>query len=102
LDIGTGHGRLLLEISKLNPKVELYGIDISEKMSECARINLSNINIDLKLGNINHTNFDNEFFDIITCTGSFYLWNTPIEGLNEIFRILKPNKTAILFETYIE
>lgn len=102
LDIGTGHGRLLLEISKLNPKLELYGIDISENMIELARENLSNINVDLRQGNINHTDFDDDFFDIITCTGSFYLWNAPIEGLNEIYRILKPNKIGILFETHKE
>ncbi len=102
LDIGTGHGRLLFELNRLNPKIELFGIDISTGMIDIAKTNLLYINVDLRQGNINRTNYNNDFFDIITCTGSFYLWNAPIEGLNEIHRILKPNKTAVLFETHKE
>jgi len=102
LDVGTGHGRLLIEINKLNPKIELYGLDISEKMINLAKTNLINIKADLQIGNITNTNYQSNYFDLITCTGSFYLWNAPIEGLNEIHRILKPNKTAILFESHKE
>ena len=102
LDIGTGHGRLLIEINNLNPKIELYGLDISEKMINLAKTNLINIKSDLQQGNITCTNYKSNYFDLITCTGSFYLWNTPIEGLNEIYRILKTNKIAILFESHKE
>lgn len=102
LDVGTGHGRLLIEINKLNPKIELYGLDISEKMINLAKTNLKNIKVDLQQGNITSTNYRANYFDLITCTGSFYLWNAPVEGLNEIHRILKPNKTAILFESHKE
>ncbi|MFX1407407.1 MAG: class I SAM-dependent methyltransferase [Promethearchaeota archaeon] len=100
LDIGTGHGRLLIEINKLNPKIELYGLDISEKMIALAKSNLKNIKVDLKQGNITNTNYKSNYFDLITCTGSLYLWNAPIDALNEIHRILKPKKTAILFESH--
>lgn len=102
LDIGTGHGRLLGEINKLNPKIDLYGLDISEKMINLAKTNLTNINVDLQIGNIASTNYESNFFDLITCTGSFYLWDIPIEAINEIYRILKPNKAAILFESHKE
>ncbi|MFX1457371.1 MAG: class I SAM-dependent methyltransferase [Promethearchaeota archaeon] len=102
LDIGTGHGRLLVEINKLNPKIELYGLDVSEKMINLAKANLKNIKADLQEGNITSTNYKSNYFDLITCTGSLYLWNAPIEGLNEIYRILKPNKIAILFESHKE
>ncbi|MFX1574387.1 MAG: class I SAM-dependent methyltransferase [Promethearchaeota archaeon] len=102
LDIGTGHGRLLIEINKLNPKIELYGLDISEKMINLAKTNLKNIKTDLQQGNITNTNYNSNYFDLITCTGSFYLWNDPIEGLNEIYRILKPKRSAILFESHKE
>ncbi|MFX1554931.1 MAG: class I SAM-dependent methyltransferase [Promethearchaeota archaeon] len=102
LDIGTGHGRLLVEINNINPNIELYGIDISEKMIELAKNNLNNIHANLQQGNICSTNFQEDFFDLITCTGSLYLWNSPIEALNEINRILKPGKVAILFESHKE
>ncbi len=102
LDIGTGHGRLLIEVFEKNPKIELYGLDVSEKMIELAKINLKDIHVNLKQGNITKTNFEDDYFDLITCTGSFYLWNSPIEALNEIYRILKPQKQVILFESHKE
>ncbi len=100
LDIGTGHGKLLKEIHKLNPQIELYGLDISKAMIEVAKTNIAQIQVNLMQGNINSTIYEKDFFDLITCTGSFYLWNQPKESLNEIYRILKPNCKAVLFETY--
>jgi ubiquinone/menaquinone biosynthesis C-methylase UbiE len=100
LDIGTGHGNLLKEIHKFNPQIELYGLDISKAMIEVAKTNLTQIQVNLMQGNIISPIYEKDFFDLITCTGSFYLWNQPRESLNEIYRILKPNCKAVLFETY--
>jgi ubiquinone/menaquinone biosynthesis C-methylase UbiE len=102
LDIGTGHGRLLAEIFEKNPKIELYGLDISEKMVKLAKLNLKNIPVNLKQGNIIKTDFNEDYFDLITCTGSFYLWNSPTDALNEIYRIIKPQSKVIFFETHKE
>jgi ubiquinone/menaquinone biosynthesis C-methylase UbiE len=102
LDIGTGPGKLLVEINNLNPHIKLYGLDISESMLKIAEKNLSNIPIDLRLGNIRKTEYEDDFFDIITSTGSFYLWDYPIESIEEIHRLLKVNGLAYLFETYKE
>lgn len=43
LDIGTGPARLLLEIHRLNPDVELFGLDISDSMVQRAKKNLERI-----------------------------------------------------------
>jgi len=102
LDIGTGHGKLLAEIFEKNPKIELHGLDVSEKMIELAKLNLKNISVNLKQGNITKTDFNDDYFNLITCTGSFYLWNSPIDALNEIYRILKPQSKVILFESHKE
>jgi len=53
----------------------------------------------LRVGNIVKTEFQSDYFDAILCTGSFYNWDSPVEGLNEVFRILKSGKTAYFFET---
>jgi len=100
LDIGTGHGRLLLEINSINPLIELYGLDISKAMISIAQKNLEGIKVDLEVGNIQKAPYESNFFDLITCTGSFYLWNLPEKGLEEIFRILKKGFSAYLFETH--
>lgn len=100
LDVGAGPGRLLFEIYRLNPEIELFGLDISDSMVQLAKKNLSGIRADLRQGNIRSTNYESNFFDVVTCTGSFYLWNHPKECLEEIHRILKENQSAYLFETY--
>jgi len=100
LDIGTGPGHLLREIHRFSPQVELFGLDISEAMVTQARRNLSGIPADLRCGNIRHTDYADDFFDLITSTGSFYLWDEPVECLNEIHRILKPSGVACIYESY--
>jgi ubiquinone/menaquinone biosynthesis C-methylase UbiE len=52
LDIGTGPGFLLLEIHKLNPRIELNRLDLSKAMVNLARNNLAILKIDLRMGTI--------------------------------------------------
>jgi ubiquinone/menaquinone biosynthesis C-methylase UbiE len=98
LDIGTGPGRLLLEVYRLNPGLQLYGLDISQAMIELARKNLAGVTADLKVANVCTMGYEGNFFDAVVCTGSFYLWDQPVKGLEEIQRILKPGRSAHLFE----
>jgi ubiquinone/menaquinone biosynthesis C-methylase UbiE len=100
LDVGTGPGRLLMEINRLNPGIELFGLDISASMIKVARNNMQNIRANLRVGSIRHTEYESDFFTAVTSVGSFYLWDYPEESLEEIFRILKNNKSAYLFEVY--
>lgn len=100
LDVGAGPGRLLAELRRLNPAFELYGLDISTSMVELAQRRLAGLGIDLRLGEIAHSGYDGDFFDLVTCTGSFYLWDSPRQCLDEVFRILKPGCSAYLFESF--
>ena len=98
LVVGTGPGRLVQEIHKLNPNLELFGLDISAAMIMQAKRNLMGTDINLLQGNIQTTDFDDEFFDLIACSGNFYLWDMPDVGLEEIYRILKKGQSAYLYE----
>ncbi|MBI4674188.1 MAG: class I SAM-dependent methyltransferase [Chloroflexi bacterium] len=100
LDVGTGPGRVLLEIHKRNPQLELCGLDIADAMVQLAKQNLAGIDVDLRQGNIRRTSYADDAFDLVTCTGSFYLWDYPEECLDEIHRILKKDRSAYLFETH--
>jgi ubiquinone/menaquinone biosynthesis C-methylase UbiE len=100
LDVGTGPGRLLIEINRLNPNSKLFGLDISDSMIKVARNNLQNIRADLRVGSIRHSGYESDFFTAVVSVGSFYLWDYPEESLEEIFRILKTGKSAYLFEVY--
>ena len=100
LDVGTGPGRLLIEINRLNPALELFGLDISASMIDVARSNLQNIPAHLRAGSIRRTDYESDFFTAVTSVGSFYLWDYPEESLEEIFRILRKGGSAYLFEVY--
>ena len=82
LDIGTGPGRLLYEINKRNPQLDLYGLDISESMLYIAKKYLQNIkNVDLRVGNIVKTQYQANYFDCIISSGSFYCGNRHLWAL---------------------
>jgi ubiquinone/menaquinone biosynthesis C-methylase UbiE len=100
LDVGAGPGRLLLEIHRLAPDLELYGLDISPAMVRQARKNLEGVRADFREGTIQRTDYESGYFTVVTCTGSLYLWDYPVESLDEIFRILKAGHSACMFETY--
>ena len=74
LDVGTGTGRLLIELRRLNPAFDLFGLDISAAMVALARKQLSGLGIDMRQGDIQNSGYDANFFDIVTSTGSFYLF----------------------------
>jgi ubiquinone/menaquinone biosynthesis C-methylase UbiE len=102
LDVGTGPGRLLAEVAKLNSEIELFGIDISKAMIRLAARNLSTIRAEVRIGDIRETEFPDDYFDLVTCTGSLYLWDEPIECLNEVHRILREGASAFLYESHRE
>jgi ubiquinone/menaquinone biosynthesis C-methylase UbiE len=104
LDIGTGPGLMLKELNELNPQIVPYGLDISESIVRIARSNLRKLGIVPRVfhGDIQDAPFEDNYFDIVTCSASFSYWPNPVRGLNEIHRILKPTGKAILFEPYKE
>ena len=69
-------------------------------MVEQASRNLADIKVELQYGNIRATNYKSDYFDLITRGGSFYLWDNPVEGLEEIYHILKLGGSANLYETH--
>jgi len=98
LDVGTGSGLQLEVIHGMRPKLELFGLDISGAAIRVAHRNLAGIEVDLREGSIERTFYDDDFFDIVTCNASMSYWKSPISCFDEIYRILKPGGSAILFE----
>lgn len=99
LDVGMGPGWLLLEIHRLNPALQLSALDVSPAMIRLAQQNLAGVTANLMLGNACAMGYESDSFDAVVCSGSFYLWDRPEEGLEEVHRVLKPGCSAHLFET---
>ena len=92
LDIGFGNGYLEKLIYR-EAKCSIYGIDISEDMVKTASKNnqkgIANGDIHLFVGDCCNLEFEDDSFDTITTMNTIYFWNDTIQGLREIYRVLK-------------
>ncbi|MBW9144686.1 class I SAM-dependent methyltransferase [Clostridium sp. CM027] len=94
LDVGCGTGNVLMKLVE-NSNIELYGLDISEKMIDMAKKNLGN-SADLKVSDSECMPWKNNTFDVIVCNASFHHYPNPDKTLLEMKRILKSNGTLII------
>lgn len=112
LDVGTGPARLLLKIHAVAPRLarlpsgesrqaqfQLVGIDSSDAMIAKAKENTAGIpSIELKKGNASHIPYPDGSFDIVVSTASMHHWKEPIKGINEMWRVLKNNGFALIYD----
>lgn len=101
LDIATGTGDLAIELSKAKPE-SILGIDIAEKMVDIGKKKveakkLQKI-IKLQTGDSLNIEFDDEYFDVATCSFGVRNFEDLNKGLSEIYRVLKNNGKIIILE----
>ncbi len=98
LDIACGTGDVTFQLAQKYTGGTIYGLDITQAMIDSA--NRRNIfsNIEFVCSDMCNTQFEDNFFDIITA--SYALRNSPDlnKTLNEIKRILKPNATLAILD----
>lgn len=90
LDIGTNMGFFLRNAK--GRQWNLFGVEPSPALSEMAR---RYFGLNVKTGFLDNTNFQNDFFDVITMTDVFEHIPEPHKILKEIHKIIKPD--GILF-----
>ena len=93
LDIGYGNGHLIKKMyKKYRPFV--CGIDISEDMRAAAEKRnaaaLKDGKLRLSIGDCCKLEYDDGTFDAVTSVNTIYFWNDTLQGMKEIFRVLKP------------
>jgi ubiquinone/menaquinone biosynthesis C-methylase UbiE len=109
LDVGSGTGRTVVQIAKRLTTGKLVGIDIWDTMElggnsperayTNAEIEGVKAKVEFKFGNVLEIPFDDDVFDIVTCSSA--LNNLPgkknrIKALKQIFRALKPGGKCML------
>lgn len=104
LDIATGTGDLVIELAKLNAD-KIIGLDISPGMLEIGRQKVKkkqlDDRIDMQLGDSEALHFDDHSFDGVTIAFGVRNFENLDLGLQEIFRVLKPNGTLVVLETAV-
>lgn len=102
LDIGTGPARLLLNLYQQALDMRLVGIDSSAAMVAQARKNISAAGIsdavEVKEGSAARIPFPDQSFDIVVSTVSMHHWKKPTDCLNEVYRVLKDNSFALMYD----
>jgi SAM-dependent methyltransferase len=102
LDIGTGPGWLLLALHRSLPEVEAIGVDISAAMVSLATKNLARVGcsrtVEVRRAGADALPFPDDSMDAVVSTGSLHHWKNPLAGLNEIHRVLKPERYALLYD----
>lgn len=94
LDIGFGNGYLDKLIYRKG-KCFIQGIDISEDMVKLANANNRTVvdNGDMKfdIGDCCDLSYADSSFDVVVTMNTIYFWKDTLEGLREIYRVLKEN-----------
>lgn len=99
LDVGCGTAYLAELLSKTH-NGSYTGLDISENMIEVAR--LKGIpNAEFVLGKSDALPFEENSFDIVTCSQSFHHYPRQDEAMKEAYRVLKKGGIYILSDTGI-
>jgi len=97
LDIGCGTGYLIDMLSK-NHKAEYTGLDLSPEMIKEA--NKKKIkNATFVEGRSDDLPFEDNTFDIVTCSQSFHHYPETDKPLKETLRVLKPGGLYIISDT---
>jgi demethylmenaquinone methyltransferase / 2-methoxy-6-polyprenyl-1,4-benzoquinol methylase len=101
LDVATGTADLAIELARLKPR-EIVGVDIAETMLEMGdkkieKLNLKNI-IRLQQADSEDLPFNDQTFDAATISYGVRNFETPLKGLKEIHRVLKPGGVIFILE----
>lgn len=101
LDVGTGPGYLPIELARLAPNAVIVGIDISRDMIKIARRNAEGSgvsNVKFMVEDANKMSFEDSSFDLIVSTGSLHHWRKPLRVINELYRVLKDEGQAWIYD----
>ena len=100
LDIATGTGDLAINLAKIKA-AKITGLDISKGMLDIAKakVKKKNLPIELILGDSENLPFADATFDAITVGYGVRNFENLDKGLQEIYRVLKPNGVFVVLET---
>lgn len=82
------------------PGARIIGLDISERMIEIGAHNVAEAGLSGRIvfrrGNAAEMPFGDAEFDFVISSGSLHHWSKPIKIFDEIYRVLRPEKLALV------
>ena len=102
LEVAPGPGYLAMETAKLGKCNEITGLDISEDFVQIAKENAQKAGVFEKIkflqGNVANIPINNNEFDFIICVAALKNFKKPLAALEEMYRVLKPEGTALIVD----
>ncbi len=101
LDVGTGSGRLAIELAKVKgTEFRITGLDISQDMLDLARENSRKAGVanrmEFVLGTAADMPFPNGEFDLVMSYASLHHWTRPEDVFSECQRVAGKNGTVMV------
>ena len=99
LDVSCGTGELLVSLVKKdkNQNLQLYGVDIAEKMLRKAREKLAS-SVRLQKADVHKLKFPEHSFDYVISTESFHHYSDQQKALQEMVRVAKKGGKVIVVD----
>jgi phosphatidylethanolamine/phosphatidyl-N-methylethanolamine N-methyltransferase len=99
LEIGVGTG-LNFPFYPPREQAQIVAVDIAEEMLKRARENKGRLGVDadLRLADAHHLPFEGNRFDTVFTAFVFCSVADPVQGLREVFRVLRPGGQLRLLE----
>ncbi len=89
LDVGCGTGELAYKLAGHLEESEIHGVDISDTMIEKANAKKNGRDINFKVGDVEELPYEDNTFDVITCSHSFHHYPNKEKAISEMYRVLK-------------
>ncbi len=93
LEVGTGSGRISIELAKYNPRVTVTGIELSDDMITVANENKVQAGVADRVtftkGDAKSLPFEDASFDVVVCHNMMHHLPDPFSAVQEMKRVLK-------------
>jgi ubiquinone/menaquinone biosynthesis C-methylase UbiE len=99
LEVAPGPGYFAIELAKRG-SYHITGLDISHSFVEIARQNANQAGVDVcfRQGDAANMPFEDESFDFLLCRAAFKNFTHPVQALQEMCRVLKPDGKAVIID----
>jgi ubiquinone/menaquinone biosynthesis C-methylase UbiE len=106
LEVGPGNGRYTVaSAQRVGEKGMVFTVDIEPKMIARvkSRAEVEGVhNIDARVGNVYHLDFEGESFDLIYMIAVISEIPEPIRAMKEFYRVLKPSGRLVFSELLMD
>lgn len=100
LEVAPGPGYLSVELAKIDGSYRIVGLDISKTFVDIAqeKARAAGVQVEFREGDAAYMPFSDDTFDIAICTSAFKNFPEPVKVLDEIFRVLKEGRRAMIID----